>query len=127
NYMLEPKAIAALYKQVLSEGAPSMGEIEAWLDAHRWDREYFDQAIEKGSLSEGEWFVRVDGARLLTTMTSQLSGSRLVYRKAEHAPVLTELILKDSPSHFDEIVQALSPFISTDAGSSKAGEPSVAE
>ncbi|MCA9639498.1 MAG: AAA family ATPase, partial [Myxococcales bacterium] len=93
NYLLHPKAVAALLGQFAIDEA----RVREWIEANR------SKLGGKGP----DWRHKVDGAKLLKNMFTELSESQLAYDKVSHGQELTEWLLAEDPSHLQEVADLI--------------------
>ena len=84
-------------------------EVDAWMEANRGDSKYY--CSQEPAFTKNDWLVRIDGAAFLEDLFSQLSDSRVPYRKVYHGLALTERIAADSPDDFKEIADLIVPLL----------------
>jgi predicted ATPase len=102
NYLLQLSAIAKLLND-LGETVTE-AEIKAWLLDHGGDEVYGAQRQWSDDLANEAWLTKVDGAKLLNDMFSELSETRHTYRKTTHSPGLTQILLNENPDRIDELL-----------------------
>ncbi len=106
NYLLNPDAIASVTSQIdgFRDTAITRDEVASWLDSHQWNKDYFRRKIPDSERTDDRWRQRVNGARILEQIFSDLSETRVTYDKVRHGQMLTEWILGNSPGDFQELV-----------------------
>lgn len=100
NYLLNPRAIAAVASEIegFREGTDIEPEEVSWcLEKHRWDNKYFDKTVDKDSRTEEVWSSDVHGAKLLGDMFQDLSETRVSYDKVVHGTALTRWLCDNCP------------------------------
>jgi energy-coupling factor transporter ATP-binding protein EcfA2 len=115
NYLLEPNAIAHVINQhdTRQERPLAKGDIEAWIEKHRWDSKYFKKVLDPARRESDQasgftwWKSEVDGANFLKDIFKTLTENRVEFRKTTHSIELTEWILKHCPELFEEICTIL--------------------
>ena len=105
NYLLNPDAIAAIIAQLDNFGSFTSEDIQKWMDAHRWDREYYslpDQNLES-------WLINVHAGKFLDALFNELSENRYSYEsnKADYGVQLTTWIVENSPDDLNDIKDLL--------------------
>jgi len=115
NYLLNPKAIAAITSQLgnFSSNQITEQEITAWVDEHKWDTQFFDTQIAEEEKKNEIWLEKVHGAKVLEKIFSELSETRYTYDKVEHGELLTKWIIKNSPSDLKDITELLQGILAT--------------
>jgi len=107
NYLLKPAAIAAVAASIedFHVPPPTVADVEAWLDDHRWDGRYFDPMPAEGTAEQ--WLSNVHGAKLLGDLFSQLSEQRVSYDKVRHGVGLTDWLLEHASEDLREVAQLI--------------------
>ena len=106
NYLLNPAAIAAVLSEA-DAGRPAAvteQEINDWLKGLKSRKLGY-------SAGSDDWIKKVDAARMLDEMFSDLSSTRVCYDKVKHGVKLTEWIIKNSPTDFAELAAFLGPLL----------------
>jgi hypothetical protein len=110
NYLLNPRAIAhvASHTEGFSEdGDVSLGDIEGWIEEHRWDDKYFDPLVEELPRTHHFWLAEVDGAQVLKDLFASLSESRVAYDKVLHGVELTRWLCDNAPEDLEELASLI--------------------
>jgi ABC-type cobalamin/Fe3+-siderophores transport system ATPase subunit len=94
NYFLVPEALAAVMNGIggFREVQVRADEVVEWLDAHRWEREYFEREIPEGEQTDEVWAREGHGANLLAALFADLSERRVEYRKVRDGVEATKWI-----------------------------------
>lgn len=93
NYLLDAEAIAAVLSKLTPEAHDvSLASVQDWLERNA--KAYHP---EKTGYGEADFELRVDGARLLTKLFSDLSETAVSFWKAKHSVELTEWLLNKKP------------------------------
>ena len=102
NYLLDAEAIAAVLNNTATfrdEKEITAETIQQWLD----DR-IGDESIDK-----------IDAAKLLAELFSEISEGKEVYRKTTHSVELTRVLSKKDPDRFSELGQLLTEILVGDS------------
>ena len=123
NYLLNPDAITTVMNSIDGFSATPIesSDIEAWLNANRWNSRYIPTRLTEqfaGALEH--WIVEVDGAKLLIDLFSYFSESRVQYEKVIYGVALTKWILKHRPEELREVEAILSQFFADDSASTSS-------
>lgn len=109
NYLLNPEAIAAVAAEnidgVVADPVEPVttGRVAAWLDEHRWNREFFDRSFAEAERSDDRWMREVHAAKLLASIFSVLSQTQVGYDKMAHGEALTRWLLRHAPEDLREV------------------------
>lgn len=98
NYLLHPKAIS----QVMP-AAGSDQDILMWLNSKSGDQRYRASKLWGGDLKALPWLVKVDAAKLLSDLFSDLTPTKEEYRKTLHSPLLMQWIIENDAQHLAEL------------------------
>jgi len=117
NYLLNPDAICAVLNQIenFSESGPvTQDQVMKHLAAALIDVQYWQPypVPESPNLEAAE----VNGAKLLRSLFTSLSGTRVPYRKTEHSVSLFKWILENDFGKLGELVSFLTPILDIDTG-----------
>lgn len=95
NYFLDPGAISEVLTAELGPNAPSVSpvSVEEWLRTHGGDRKY---GARHPVMTE-PWLSSVHGGNLLKDLFSDLTESRVEFRKTRHCELLVRNLLKSRP------------------------------
>lgn len=104
-YLLNPKAITAVLNEADKDRPEPLTEKEVE-DSLKSKAKKFGY-----SLAEKDWSTKVEGARLLNEMFSELTKARVTYDRVKHGAKLTEWIAANSPADFDELANFLRPIL----------------
>ncbi|NET62764.1 MAG: AAA family ATPase, partial [Symploca sp. SIO2E6] len=99
NYLLHPEAIAAVInKEIQCEEAPltTSTEVKQWIKQQK-----------KEKRSDEEWFIEVDGAKLLKNLFTEFSENRVEFSKTNHSYKLTEWLVNNEPEYLRELANFL--------------------
>jgi predicted ATP-dependent endonuclease of OLD family len=106
NYLLDPEAIAevANAQEGFSEAAVESEQIDDWINNKRANGAYLSEKLnaKKDSLSEHQWLVNVDGAKLLEDLFRHFSGV-VEYRKTKHSVELASWLVENKPNSLKEL------------------------
>ena len=102
NYLLNPTAIAAVIKEFLPDWAGTPQSVTESLGKNAEDAVFFRPCKPK-PWNTPAWLTHVDGASLLSAIFSDLTESKLEFRKTKHTPRITQRILEQDETAFDEI------------------------
>lgn len=102
NYLLNPKAITT----VLAEADKEHGEVATEEAIIKWIAEN-GQKTDYYNPKQGDWIKAVHGAKILGDLFSSLSETRVVYDKVKHGTKLTDWIIQNSPTDFQELADYL--------------------
>lgn len=99
NYLLEPKAIAAVLKELpgVTKRAVSAARIKKWLVGEVKKSGYLCK------LPDEPWINIVDGAKVLENLFSHFSGKTVAYKKVEHGVKLTRWLLDNDVGELREV------------------------
>jgi hypothetical protein len=102
NYLLNPKAIAAVLSEADKEHGAGIDEaaVTKWIDENGKIKKYYDPSL-------GDWLVAVHGAKLLGDLFASLSEARVVYDKVKHGTKLTDWLIQNAPADFGELAAYL--------------------
>jgi hypothetical protein len=108
NYLLNPRAIAALINELdVARQMPLVeSEVVDWLSGASEGPQYF---LSKSFEAESgdDWIKDVDGAAMLDGVFSALSEKRVTYLKVIHGFALTEWLIENDPKSLNELVDFL--------------------
>ncbi|MEZ2224679.1 ATP-dependent endonuclease [Microcoleus sp.] len=109
NYLLHPKAIAAIINDDDKERTQPLSavEVQEWIDKAKQESSYLLKNVKPNQLSESEWLCQVDGAKLLSDIFSNLSETRVAFRKTTHSPKITEWLIDNEPEQLSELEKPL--------------------
>jgi len=109
SYLVHPQAIAAVIQGLPDFRAEPMTveEVTAWLDEHRWDRQFIGRDIPDERRDETRWHEIADAARLLNALFNDLSATRYTYRKVEHGTLLTRWLIAHAPDTLSDVTALL--------------------
>ena len=99
NYLLEPKAIATVLKELpgVNKKSVTVAKVRSWLEKEVKKPEYLCN-------TPGEpWINTVDGAKVMERLFSHFSGQTVAYRKVEHGVKLTRWLLDNDAGSLREI------------------------
>jgi hypothetical protein len=103
NYLLNPKAIVAVLNEADSNRDAALTE----QGVSEWIADNGSAATYVSASESSEWSKRVDAAKLLKDLFSGLSETRVCFDKLKHGPKLTDWIIHNSPSDFEELATFL--------------------
>lgn len=111
NFLLHPAAIAAVIDSELRDGTVTESTVEAWLVAHGGEPQYQGTSGWTGDPTGIDWLTQVDAARVLNRMFSELSGTRLTFRKTVHSVALFDWLLENASEILDDLFEHLSTLV----------------
>lgn len=99
NYLLEPKAIAAVLKELpgVKKSAVTAARIKRWLEKEVTKPGYLC------SLPDEPWINTVDGAKVLERLFAHFSDQTVEYKKVEHGVKLTRWLLDNEIGDLREV------------------------
>jgi len=108
NYLLNPRAIAAVINDLRDLSAPPIieAEVSSWLDNKREENKY-GRPIDPGET----WINYVRGDLILEDMFSDFLGPLMPFSKTTHSVALTEWLIQHSPADLQEIRDSLLYFL----------------
>ena len=111
NYLIDCDAILnALNKLPTFLQSPlSLEEVRSWIEAHGKDQKYINQRFSGEIWGEG-WLEKVDGAKLLADLYTELSNEKEVYNKVRDGKWLTTWLKEHKADAFLEIEQVVNLF-----------------
>jgi predicted ATPase len=103
NYLLHPKAIAAIINADDRDRTQPLSDttVQEWIDNAKKENWYLPKS--SNPLSESEWLCQVDGAKFLKDLFSQLSQTRVDFRKTTHSRQITEWLIENEPEQLSEL------------------------
>ena len=112
NYLIEPDAIVAVMNAELAGASIDILRVLEWLSANA--RSYCSKDAPFAEDST-DWKRTGDAAKLLKRLFSDLSETKLEYRKTTHSVMLTEWLLGNGRQRLLEIVDYVDSFVPTGA------------
>lgn len=108
NYLIIPEAIAEVASRIdgFRETVLTAQEVNEWLDAHRWDRKFFHQAVPANKRTEEVWHRNVHGAKVLHDLFAHFSENRVEFTKVRDSVALTDWVLQHDPERLREFADA---------------------
>jgi hypothetical protein len=106
NYLLHPQAIATVLNEADAE-RPSLlaaKEVSTWMHLKGHERPYVDPA-------NNNWEAEVDSSKLLIDLFNDLSGARVAFDTIRHCIKLTDWIIENEPSHFQQLADFLTAML----------------
>jgi predicted ATPase len=104
NYLLDPDGIAAVLSSSSGDSSVSATDVVGWVASN--GEKFLDKQFQwSGEMSDPNWLVNVDAAKLLTNLFDEMSGTNLEYRKTTHSLLLTEWILEHKPKLLREVAE----------------------
>lgn len=115
NYLLNYQAISHVLGDALGASAPSVADIQRWIDENRRDSKYwktatFDQKTIKGFHQNEEWKLHIHAAKILEDLFNHFG--KVKYQKTFHSYKLTQYIVEHSPEELEDIVHILKESLS---------------
>ena len=86
-YAIEPEIIADILSQEIGEEIDP-DDVSSLISELALDRSFGAVTSFKGKINDTDWLAKVDGANLLSVLFDRVSGSRVVYRKTHHTPLI---------------------------------------
>ena len=110
NYLLNPRAIAVVLSEADKELGTEITEeaVTKWVGENGQKNEYYDS-------NQGNWIEAVHGAKLMKDLFTSLSDTRVEYDKVKHGTKLTDWIIQNAPSDFDELAAYLKALLKMEA------------
>lgn len=102
NYLINPEAIYHVIINSVSIDDLNVPKIEEWLEKKKWDKKYIDSK-HSGNQKKMDWFINVDGAKLLSDLFIQITNTLLEFDKIKHSVALCEWIIENSFGELEEI------------------------
>jgi energy-coupling factor transporter ATP-binding protein EcfA2 len=111
NFLLNPKAIAKILSDTDTGKSKPVdeNEVREWIEAKKADGNYLDATGDPN-----HWLRDANAAKLLTDLFNDLSGARVSFNKLTHGVKLTEWIIENSHTDFDELATFLKQILETD-------------
>jgi hypothetical protein len=99
NYLLEPKAIAAVLKDLpeVDKRAITTTKIKRWMEKEVKRPNYLCKVINE------PWINIIDGAKILENLFSHFSDQAFIYKKVEHGVKLTKWLLDNDMGDLREV------------------------
>lgn len=101
NYFIKPDAIAEVMNS-LGENVTA-DDVEMLINRIGGDKALLAPSAWTGQITSFDWLVRVDGAKLLSTIFSELSENRLEFRKTRDSVSLTKSLIASGDSDLDSL------------------------
>jgi hypothetical protein len=104
NFLLHADAIAAVLHQVVDTCAVTSSDVQAWIDQHRNDAEFY---LGSGPTPSGaEWRRTIDAPKFLHRMIGQLTIHTQDFRtqKVKYSSALTDWLIRHDPAFLDELI-----------------------
>jgi energy-coupling factor transporter ATP-binding protein EcfA2 len=102
NYLIHASAIAQTINKLVEGCTLSPDSVTDWIRRNGGDVKLFRPREPQVPMCQ-EWFVQVNGAKLMSKLFADLSDCDLQYVKTSHGPMLVEDVLAIEPHAFDEI------------------------
>lgn len=110
NYLLDPDALSAVANEQdnFSDSPVTSLQIEEWINKKRSTGAYLPDKLmaKEEGLSDSQWLINVDGAKLLEDLFRHFSGV-VSYIKTRHSIEITSWLLNNKPKHLLELKQFL--------------------
>ncbi|MCU0547687.1 MAG: AAA family ATPase [Oscillatoriaceae cyanobacterium Prado104] len=110
NYLLHPEAIATVLNREDAKREQPLDRVTVlkWLETNKSKKDFFSKTPTQEELSNPQWVdEKIDAAKLLDVLFTELSSARIEYRKTIHSIMLTEWLLENNPEHLVELAQSL--------------------
>jgi energy-coupling factor transporter ATP-binding protein EcfA2 len=114
NYLLYPEAIAAVFNREDAEREPPVTSesVREWLKTNKGkfeEKKNFSSTdtTPQDLLDPPYVDVNINASKLLDALFSDLSETRVNFRKTKHSIMLTEWLLENNPTHFASLAQFL--------------------
>jgi hypothetical protein len=100
NYLLNPDALASVMNSIqgFRERPVDPKEIRLWFETKGRDAKF-----EGNSADSEEWKINVHAAKLLESLFSEISETRVSFAKTEHSVALTEWIIENAAEDLKEL------------------------
>jgi hypothetical protein len=110
NYLLEPKAIAAVLRQLpgVNKRLVTVPKIKRWLEKEVKKSDYLC------NIPDEPWINIIDGAKILVGMFSYFTGQTVAYRKVEHGVKLTGWLLDNNTGDLQEVAVLIEKLLDKD-------------
>ncbi|MBA3923423.1 MAG: AAA family ATPase [Nostocaceae cyanobacterium] len=104
NYLLLPEAIThVINKDDTSREIPlNQVEVSQWIEKHKYDKKYFSNLEQVTHSIE-----HIHAAKLLEDLFSELSETRVEFKKPHHPYELTKWIVENQPKFLSDLAQFL--------------------
>jgi hypothetical protein len=115
NYLLHSAGIAEVASGIAGfrDGHPILAEdVQALIEAKRQDLTFYSRGAKAVPT---DWERRIDAARLLAEIFTELSESRVSYEKTKHSVALTKWLLANDAALLAEVADLLNGILTTKA------------
>jgi len=113
NYLLSAAGIAAVANEIAGfrpNQPVSEEEVQRLIEAKRQRLDFYCRGNKSAPTTD--WIQGIDGARLLTEIFVELSGSRVTFEKTKHSVSLTKWLIRNDPGRLREIADLLARILS---------------
>jgi len=113
NYLLSAAGIAAVANEIAGfrpDQPVSEEEVQRLIEAKRQRLDFYCRGTKSAPTTD--WIQGIDGARLLTEIFVELSGSRVAFEKTKHSVSLTKWLIRNDPGRLREIADLLARILS---------------
>jgi len=106
NYLLDVPALTAVMNGIegFREARIQEDEVRDFVELKRADQSFYCRGLQR---VPNDWTSHIDGARVLREMFSDLSQNQVAYEKTRHSVAITEWILQNMPTHFQDLANWL--------------------
>jgi predicted ATPase len=113
NYLLEPKAIAAVLKEQsgINKRSVTAVKIKNWLEKEVKKPGYLCHVPDE------PWINIIDGAKVLGNLFSHFSHKTVSYKKVEHGVILTKWLLDSDVGELKEVAILIEDLLNKDSNS----------
>jgi predicted ATPase len=110
NYLLEPKAIAAVLKELpgINKKAVTAAKIKTWMEMEVKKPGY------SCNIPDEPWLTTIDGAKVLERLFSYFSDQTIAYKKVEHGVKLTRWLLDNDSGDLRELAVLMEKLLDKD-------------
>lgn len=117
NYLLDVDAICFVLSRLetLKDELELKSMVTDWFNDNGLDKKYFNGASNSIELFSSDWYVEVDGAKLLSDLFQGLSDSKESFSKIIHSYEATEWLLNNKPGLIDELKEFVLSMLSSDS------------
>jgi len=113
NYLLSAAGIVAVMNEIVGfrpEKPVSQEEVQRLIEVKSQTSDFYCRGTKS---IPADWIQRIDGARVLSEIFSELSETRVAFEKTKHSVALTKWLIRNDPGSLREIGDLLSKFFST--------------
>jgi hypothetical protein len=107
NYLLDPRAIAAVVNQIEGFRNSSVTDVEIVTLIQEMKRKALHVCPPTADLVSAPWKVSTSGGKVLAAIFNQLSDSRVAFDKVKHAVLLTDWLIEHAPDELKEVSELI--------------------